>query len=372
MKRFILLLVIVLVAYGSRDYWWDAAKEQVPASIIDSFQSLQQTIENDLSLDGIAQYFDSLLSGETRLALPNNENEQIEVDAPTLTAPDEQLFSVHNIELGDSRSDVEEETGEPMRSTENEYGVDWVTYHEEYHNFVMVGYDSEDHVIGLYSNQDLISSPTEITYGTDKNEVREQLGDPETSVRKGMFSYQVNQDEEYDLFQIDNSYVTIFYDEHRDDTVTAIQIIEYDLEQSKDELYTEPNEQLTEGFEYQLFDLTNAARVVHGLPVLTWDDNVKETARKHSTDMAENNYFGHTNLEGESPFDRMQQDDIRFITAGENLAHGQFSSIFAHEGLMNSLGHRENILQESFEQLGVGVAFNEQAQPFYTEKFFTS
>jgi uncharacterized protein YkwD len=56
--------------------------------------------------------------------------------------------------------------------------------------------------------------------------------------------------------------------------------------------------------------------------------------------------------------------------AGENLAYGQFSSIFAHEGLMNSLGHRENILRKDYEYLGVGVAFNDESQPYYTENFF--
>ena len=94
-----------------------------------------------------------------------------------------------------------------------------------------------------------------------------------------------------------------------------------------------------------MFDLTNATRVEHGLHPLSWDDHVKLTARDHSTDMAINQYFDHTNLKGESPFDRMEEDQISFRTAGENLAAGQISSIFAHEGLMNSIGHRENILQ---------------------------
>ena len=61
--------------------------------------------------------------------------------------------------------------------------------------------------------------------------------------------------------------------------------------------------------------------------------------------MAENAYFNHENLQGQSPFDRMREDDIAFSMAGENLAYRQFSSIFAHEGLMDSLGHRENILK---------------------------
>ena len=87
--------------------------------------------------------------------------------------------------------------------------------------------------------------------------------------------------------------------------------------------------------------------------------------------MAVNNYFSHTGLDGRSPFERMEQDGITFRIAGENLAAGQPSSIFAHQGLMNSLGHRENILKNEFNHLAVGVAFNDDAQPFYTEKFIT-
>lgn len=144
------------------------------------------------------------------------------------------------------------------------------------------------------------------------------------------------------------------------------------MEASKAALYSAGSEDLKKGFEYQLFDLTNATRVNHGLSVLEWNEEVRETARKHSTDMAENQYFNHTNLQGQSPFDRMEEDNISFTTAGENLAYGQLSSIFAHQGLTNSEGHRENILQDRFAELGVGVDFNNDNQPFYTENFLTN
>lgn len=85
--------------------------------------------------------------------------------------------------------------------------------------------------------------------------------------------------------------------------------------------------------------------------------------------MAKNRYFSHDNLDGLSPFDRLKQDRITYQAAGENIASGQASSIFAHEGLMNSLGHRENILSTNFNALGVGVAFDSDSRPYYTENF---
>lgn len=302
----------------------------------------------------------------------SSKTPEAEAEKPALKTPDEQIISIHNIEIGDGKTEVESQLGPPKRSSLNEYGTEWHTYHENYQNFVMVAYDQENKVAGLYTNQDLISSTKEITYGTPKTAVIEQLGEPMDKMRKGFVLYQLEQERDYELFNIDGNYVTVFYDKHRDNTVTSIQIIDETLEQQKKSFYTEPNNALKEGFEYQLFDLTNADRVNHGVSVLTWDDHVRETARKHSLDMAENNYFDHTNLEGLSPFDRMQADEVSFMVAGENLASGQFSSIFAHEGLMNSIGHRKNILRPDYEYLGVGVAFNSQSQPYYTENFYTN
>ncbi|MBH4731343.1 CAP domain-containing protein, partial [Staphylococcus aureus] len=80
-------------------------------------------------------------------------------------------------------------------------------------------------------------------------------------------------------------------------------------------------------------------------------------------------YFDHTNLKGQSPFDRLKKDGITFNSAGENLAYGQVSSIYAHQGLMNSIGHRKNILNDTFKILGVGVDFNDEKQPFWTENY---
>lgn len=68
--------------------------------------------------------------------------------------------------------------------------------------------------------------------------------------------------------------------------------------------------------------------------------------------------------------ERLQEDNIIFRKAGENLAYGQWSAIFAHEGLMNSPGHRANILEEDYEYLGIGVYFNDNNEPFFTQNFY--
>lgn len=371
-KRFIILLMVVFIGYISKPLWEEPVQQFVPSSLRDSISSTVDSVkenpEINYAIDTLNQQLNSIF---TQLNNEPSESNDSKVDPPKLTAPKDQMFAIHNVELGESKAEVEKKIGKPKRTTENEYGVSWAAYHENYQNFIMVAYDEKNNVRGLYSNQDLIASSTGIKLGSSKQSVQEKLGNPESIMRKGLFNYKIDQNGEYEVFKLDHSYATIFYDKHENNTVTAVQIIEQDLEQNKNELYTESSQQLKEGFEYQLFDLTNASRVNHDLPILKWDDLVRETARDHSFDMAENQYFDHTNLQGQSPFDRMKEDNIRYVTAGENLAYGQFSSIFAHEGLMNSLGHRKNILRENYEFLGVGVAFNNESQPYYTENFYS-
>ncbi|MEC2323057.1 CAP domain-containing protein [Lederbergia lenta] len=380
MKRFLLLLLIIGIAYISKPVWEDYLNRETTLSAKDSITTKMESIKNNpdvaTGLNAIADTFHEVIGWlDGSIAQLQKEQEQSElspVEKPTLTAPEQQKFSLHNIELGDSKDKVEQAVGAPKRVSKNEYGVDWYSYHENYQNFMMISYSENDIVNGLYTNQDLISSSNGVKLGSSKESVKAYLGEPITQMRKGFVYYQIQDNGEYEIYQIDNSYITVFYDQHENNTVTAIQIIDLDLEGNRKDMYTKPSEQLKEGFEYQLFDLTNASRVNHNLGILTWDDHVKETARKHSIDMAENAYFNHENLRGQSPFDRMHEDNIAFIVAGENLAYGQFSSIFAHEGLMNSIGHRENILKPDYQYLGVGVAFNEKSQPYYTENFFSN
>jgi uncharacterized protein YkwD len=84
------------------------------------------------------------------------------------------------------------------------------------------------------------------------------------------------------------------------------------------------------------------------------DPELIPVARAHSADMFARGYFSHYTPEGEDPFERMKDADIRFRTAGENLALAPTLQL-AHTGLMNSPGHRENILNPNFGRVGIGI-----------------
>ena len=106
--------------------------------------------------------------------------------------------------------------------------------------------------------------------------------------------------------------------------------------------------------EKQMLDLVNRERQAAGLSPLAPDPELTEVARRHSADMFKRSYFAHDTPEGLTPFDRMREADVRFLTAGENLALAPTIPV-AHTGLMNSPGHRANILRREFGRVGIGV-----------------
>ena len=106
--------------------------------------------------------------------------------------------------------------------------------------------------------------------------------------------------------------------------------------------------------EAQMLELVNEERRAAGLKPLAPDPEMTEVARAHSADMFARGYFAHVSPDGLNPFDRMTRAGVKFRVAGENLALAPTLKI-AHTGLMNSPGHRANILHPSFGRLGVGI-----------------
>jgi uncharacterized protein YkwD len=118
--------------------------------------------------------------------------------------------------------------------------------------------------------------------------------------------------------------------------------------------FTVQNPRPRPDLEKQMLDLVNKERQANGLNPLAPDPELTEVARQHSTDMFARGYFAHDTPEGLSPFDRMRAANVHFTTAGENLALAP-TLMVAHTGLMNSPGHRANILRPQFGRVGIGV-----------------
>ena len=107
-------------------------------------------------------------------------------------------------------------------------------------------------------------------------------------------------------------------------------------------------------FEQEVIRLVNAARRENGLSALTHNWELSRVTRYKSQDMADNRYFSHTSPTYGSPFQMIKNFGISYRTAGENIAAGQRTPKAVVDAWMNSSGHRANILNASYTQIGVG------------------
>jgi len=120
--------------------------------------------------------------------------------------------------------------------------------------------------------------------------------------------------------------------------------------------------------EQQMVDLVNQERAKVGLKALIVDPQLSYTARLKSQDMVNLNYFDHQSPTYGSPFDMMTQFGIQFQSAGENIACNQ-TVVNAHQALMNSPEHRANILNTSYNYIGIGIANGGPCGQMYTQQF---
>lgn len=118
--------------------------------------------------------------------------------------------------------------------------------------------------------------------------------------------------------------------------------------------FTYPNSVPDKQAEDRMLILVNQERAKQALPPLVMDDALRILAENHDSDMLTRGYFSHYTPEGISPFDRMSEADISYEYAGENLAFSPNVDL-AMQGLMNSPGHRANILSPHFHKVGIGV-----------------
>ncbi|MCL6589921.1 MAG: hypothetical protein K6U80_08210 [Firmicutes bacterium] len=120
--------------------------------------------------------------------------------------------------------------------------------------------------------------------------------------------------------------------------------------------------------EAKMVNLVNQERQNQGIRPLGVNPALIQLARQKSQDMINLNYFGHTSPTYGSPFDMMRKAGIAFKTGGENIA-GAATTESAHRSLMNSPGHRANILNPAFTQIGIGIASGSVYGLIFTQMF---
>ena len=124
-------------------------------------------------------------------------------------------------------------------------------------------------------------------------------------------------------------------------------------------------------FESEVLDLVNVQRAAQGLHPLSVNHNLATAARDHSEDMGLQGYFSHTSLDGRTVPDRITATGYFYNTYGENIAGGQPTPEDVIDAWMASSGHRANILNPNFCDIGVGYAYlaNSTYRHYWTQDF---
>ncbi len=122
--------------------------------------------------------------------------------------------------------------------------------------------------------------------------------------------------------------------------------------------------------ESEVVILVNQERAKAGLKPLKLDPALSKVALTKSEDMLNNNYFSHQSPTYGSPFDMMKKFGIKYKTAGENIAKGQKTAADVMKAWMNSEGHRKNILNPTFTDIGVGYV-SSGGKTYWTQMFIS-
>lgn len=107
-------------------------------------------------------------------------------------------------------------------------------------------------------------------------------------------------------------------------------------------------------FEQEVLRLTNEFRKQNGLKALTLDTNLAKAADVHSQAMAKQDFFSHTGKDGSKPWDRAEKAGYETRFVGENIAAGYSSAKAVVDGWIKSPGHRANMLNPDYNEIGIG------------------
>ena len=126
---------------------------------------------------------------------------------------------------------------------------------------------------------------------------------------------------------------------------------------------------MTSNMEKEAANLVNQARAGEGLPPLRLDERLSNIARYKSQDMMNRQYFSHDSPVYGSPFEMMTSFGVNYRRAGENIAKGQQTATRVVNAWLKSPSHRDNILDPTFNKIGMGLVWDKQGNSYWTQMF---
>lgn len=119
----------------------------------------------------------------------------------------------------------------------------------------------------------------------------------------------------------------------------------------------------------QVLALTNSHRAANGRAALVANAQLSQAAQAFAELMGRENFFSHTSPDGTSAGERIAQTGYDYRTWGENIAYGQKTAAAVMNGWMNSSGHRSNILNSGFKEIGIGYYLDESNTAYWVQDF---
>lgn len=323
----------------------------------------------------------------------NNDQDDVLKDQQSIRSLDDsEELSINNeskkatnglsLLIGQSNEKVMAEFGEPSRIDPSSYGYEWWIYNEEDEMYMQVAVQ-DGKVVSIYAlGSELNIAPFYI--GQPINELYQSASLETTiDIEWNDNSYRFELAEEdlgtRPLIRLGDTFAQIYIDKFTGmvtsvrflDVATLIEQKPYELiyrgELPEEEALSDEEWSLVEeGNSQQIFDITNIIRKRFDLERVEWDQATAEVAFLHSLDMYTEDYFSHDSPTKGNLGDRLQEGNVSYQTAGENIAAQYVDGIAAVEGWLNSKGHREALLNAKFTRLGVGVY-----RKIYTQNFIT-
>jgi len=289
--------------------------------------------------------------------VPTPTKAPVPTKVPTVTPPakvsNADSISVRGktLSIGDSKSEVISAFGSPNRTDATEYNYEFMVYNDNYKKFMMIAI-ADSKVVGWYTDSTDFSYQG-LTTSSKVSSINSAFG------KSSSLS---------DTISVSDSgnKMTFFMDTIGDGSIDGISVFDGSVSKGS------TSKTVLKAWEKEILDLTNSFRARNGVSALSWSDAAATTARLHSEDMAKNNYFNHTGLDGSTPGDRMKAQGISYRSNGENIIGGYGNALFSSNGWMNSSGHRSNMLNKGFTYLGVGYALGGTYGNYATQNFYSN
>lgn len=255
------------------------------------------------------------------------------------------------LQMGDSTDEVIRKLGLPARIAETEYEFNYYIYNNDYKKLLFVALQ-DNQVVGFYTDS-LDFDYHGFRYGATLEEINTVLSEhfPLTEVLS---------------MNRPGCHISILMDQLETGKVVGIYVLSDSV---KEDGY---DEDVMLAVEQMVYDLANSARVRNKLNPLSWSSSAGQAARKHSQNMALEDFFNHKDPSFRSPGDRLKAEGIYYQKCGENIIAGYGSAILSSHGWYNSKSHRDNLLNDKYRYLGVGFVYDKDSvyKTYITQDFY--